>query len=73
MALRRHRHRHGELPLRPPRPLPASQTLPCLHTTMRPTPACFAPGFFKRSLDEFKRLSNYGELQATPAACMRRH
>ncbi|USP82534.1 uncharacterized protein yc1106_09808 [Curvularia clavata] len=26
---------------------------------MRPTPACFAPGFFKRSLDEFKRLSNY--------------
>ena len=29
---------------------------------MRPTSACLAPGFLKRSLDEFKRLSNFGEL-----------
>ncbi|CAI9627268.1 unnamed protein product [Alternaria burnsii] len=26
---------------------------------MRPTSACLAPGFLKRSLDEFKRLSNF--------------
>jgi hypothetical protein len=31
-------------------------------STMRPTSACLAPGFMKRSLDEFKRLSNFGEL-----------
>lgn len=29
---------------------------------MRPSAACLAPGFVKRSLDEFKRLSNIGEL-----------
>lgn len=29
---------------------------------MRATAQCFAPGFFKRSLDEFKRLSQFGEL-----------
>ena len=29
--------------------------------TMRPSVRCLAPGFFKRSLDEFKRLSAVGE------------
>jgi hypothetical protein len=33
---------------------------------MRPTAACFAPGFFQRSLDEFKRLSNFGERPISP-------
>ena len=40
---------------------------------MRPTSTCLAPGFFKRSLDEFKRLSNFGEYtrahDAPPLTC----
>jgi hypothetical protein len=43
----------------PSRPFATSQL------TMRPTAACLAPGFVKRSLDEFKRLSNYGMLCTT--------
>jgi hypothetical protein len=34
---------------------------------MRATAQCFAPGFFKRSLDEFKRLSQFGELPGPSA------
>jgi hypothetical protein len=38
---------------------------------MHATAQCFAPGFFKRSLDEFKRLSQFGELPG-PSAFSRR-
>lgn len=33
---------------------------------MRPTARCLTPGFMKRSLDEFKRLSSYGERTLHP-------
>jgi hypothetical protein len=37
---------------------------------MRPTSACLAPGFLKRSLDEFKRLSFFGARHARLARSM---
>jgi hypothetical protein len=35
--------------------------------TMRATATCLAPGFVKRSLDEFKRLSLFGERRRAPS------
>jgi hypothetical protein len=57
------------LPLRPKPSRSALWLLRILHANMRPTSACLAPGFIKRSLDEFKRLSNFGELCSCVCAC----
>jgi hypothetical protein len=42
-----------------------------LRDTMRPTAACLAPGFMKRSLDEFKRLSLFGKLRIASSLCLK--
>ena len=61
-----------QLPLRPQLSQPILWILQIFHANMRPTSACLAPGFLKRSLDEFKRLSNFGEL-CSCMCWMRRH
>jgi hypothetical protein len=66
-AAKRHRH----LRLRVPGPAAIDAHTPsntcALHRAiMRPTATCLAPGFMKRSLDEFKRLSLFGERRLHP-------
>ena len=58
-------HAHGLSRLRfePP---PHVRHSPTTTAIMRPTARCLTAGFVKRSLDEFKRLSNRGERPIHP-------
>jgi hypothetical protein len=75
-AAKRHRRLRAAIAIDAHTPLSTycphrDDTLP--RTIMRPTATCLAPGFMKRSLDEFKRLSLFGERRHAPSQLPRPH